>query len=227
MPRVDLQNQRLDDSRLGPMTPVSKRRPPGLIEKMLRAIFFKIFKIVFVIVLLAAGPVYLLTASGLIPLPLIGDLIYQPPTPDHDVTAGTPLSTSSIETLRLSESALTASVRQGLSAAEKTFDLSAAQVAVIDGKGVEVFLPFKGNAQHTALTMLMNLKISDGKIQPSVIGFYFGQLPVSPRIIDTLLGASLASALDAFNAELIKVVSVDSVEYAAGKVLIHGKLIAP
>ena len=100
------------------------------------------------------------------------------------------------------------------------------QVAVIDGHGVELFLPLANNAQRSALTIVTRLDLADGALTPVVTSFHLGRLPVSPKLMNAIVESSLKSALASFNAELAKVARIEAVAYQDGNVVVTGTLTA-
>ena len=193
----------------------------------MRAIMWKFVKLLIGLAILAAPIVYVLLVAGLIGVPLVGGFVYQPPQADHVVTASAPLDSESLQSLTFSESMLTASLRLGLdSEAGQWFEAGESQVAVIDGHGVELFLPLANNAQRSALTIVTRLDLADGALTPVVTSFHLGRLPVSPKLMNAIVESSLKSALASFNAELAKVARIEAVAYQDGNVVVTGTLTA-
>ncbi|MEK9130880.1 MAG: hypothetical protein AAB429_02060 [Patescibacteria group bacterium] len=193
----------------------------------MRAIMWKFVKLLIGLAILAAPIVYVLLVAGLIGVPLVGGFVYQPPQADHVVTASAPLDSESLQSLTFSESMLTASLRLGLDGeAGQWFEAGESQVAVIDGHGVELFLPLANNAQRSALTIVTRLDLADGALTPVVTSFHLGRLPVSPKLMNAIVESSLKSALASFNAELAKVARIEAVAYQDGNVVVTGTLTA-
>ena len=193
---------------------------------MFRALIGKLITWIIIALILVGPIIYVLTAAGMISLPLVGGFIYSTPVPNHVVESGTPLDAAALAKLTLSESALTASMQAGLAASggDQTFIPAKSQVAVIEGQGLEIFLPFIGNKQDSALTIDFNLNLEEGKLTPNVQSFKIGQLPVAPVIVKTVLEKTIQTALDTFNTQLASFITIESVEYGNGAVVLSGSL---
>lgn len=182
----------------------------------------RLVKLLVGIFLLCLPFVYLLAAAGIISVPIVGGLIYHTPMSDHLVTAGIPFNDAALKSLVFHESMLTASLQNGLAGeGSRLFEASGSQVAVVNGHGVEVFLPFMESEQRSALIIGLTLDLEDGKVSPRLTSLHVGNLPIAPSIANLLVISSLRSAIESFNNQISQVVTIASIDYANGSVIVN------
>lgn len=195
-----------------------------------------------------AAVLWLVAATGLISIPLFSRLAYEVPSPLRVVTPGVPLETyiqsevSEILTRRLyegqgslqdtslemhlTEQSFTASLR-GLSqeiGEGLPFDISTAQVAIDTQKGAEIFLPFKENPQQTAVRLCVYASVQDGAISLEIKEAEIGALGVPVNMLNPLLHRVVEQNLQSLYAQLGSYVSLTSIAYEDGVMILSGNL---
>ncbi len=206
---------------------------------------------IFSLLLIASGVVWVMwmvAASGIVSVPLISRYAYPaPPKPTREVSSGEPLegvladevnallperlqagggqlSDRSFD-LALPESAITASLRAGLEKDPNTiFDASRVQVAVVEGEGLEIFLPLAQSAQETALVILVSLQIEDGHVVFDLPRVQFGQLVMPAWLSEVVMTAPLEQGISAFEAELERMVAITDIRAENGVLRLTGEL---
>lgn len=149
-------------------------------------------------------------------------------------TAGSATGRLSFE---LTEGMLTASLRQAAAAAPQTtgttkegepeqpFDLTRAQIAISEQKGVEVFLPLKNNPQNTAVRIYLRPSLADGALTVSLLDVWVGNLRVPPSWVESLDRDGIQEAFRSAAPGMKEHLELKSVTVKEGAVKLEGRFL--
>jgi hypothetical protein len=193
----------------------------------------------------ALGAFWAVASTGLVRVPVLTDLAYRAPEPVRHVSPGIPLETSvsadivravnargqagaladrSIE-LRLSEANFTASLRSLMERSGlNTFDATLAQVTIDPSAGFEFFLPFKDNAQGSAVRLRVDATAKDGALALKVTRVTVGTLTLPTFLDELLLGPLVRNNLAQFNQEIGRYLTLSSLRFEPGALVVDGEL---
>lgn len=201
----------------------------------------------FIIVLLIVGlPVlYILVRSGLVVIPVASAILYNEPTPVHAVSpsgslnevletqlnafAASRFTSGSLVgeqiTFALPESAMTAALQPSIeSSVSKTFIANKSQIAVVEGVGLEAYLPFQHGSGRTALIILFNFDLENGELKPHVQEFKLGQLHLPRAFMNFAIRESQKAWLAPLNEHLKTFLQIQAIEYGTSSMNIQGTL---
>lgn len=199
------------------------------------------------ILLVTAGVVvWLLTAAGLITMPMISSWTYKTPVPIHEVVSGTSLEVYLSETFNdllterlqagggalidrsvqvaLPESSITASFRDltvGINV--PWFDFEKAQVAVGDG-GLEIFLPIAGAENENALILFLIPGAFDGLVTLESSQITLGNLTAPNWLSGSVLTPLMRQGLNPLNQLVGRYASIKEITISDGTLMISGDL---
>lgn len=148
-------------------------------------------------------------------------------------TAG---SVSGRLSFELTEGMLTASLRQAAAAAPKTtdtpekepeqpFDLTRAQIAISEQKGVEVFLPLKDNAQNSSVRVYLRPSLVDGALTISLLDVWVGNLRVPPSWVESLDKDGIQEAFRSAAPGMKEHLQLNAVTVEDGAVKLEGRFL--
>ncbi len=204
-----------------------------------------LWNLCFPIVVIGLPVVFLLARSGVATIPVATQVFYATPTPHHAVVGGPSLQelfTSQITdlinarvtsagisdrafTLTIPESAFTTTLTQYVQEnAATVFVADKSQAAVIDGQGLEVFLPLQLNRERTAVRATITTALDHGLFAPKISSTTVGQLGVPSFIVRWILESALGKTTVALNEAVGKYATFDAVEFTNGNVVLHGQL---
>lgn len=192
---------------------------------------------------------WIVAASGLVSVPLVSRYAYpKAPEVTREVAPGDePLETVITEAvsallperlqagsgqlsdrsfdLALSERAFTASLQAALKQDPNTmFDTSRAQVAVLEGQGLEIFLPLAQSAQETALVVVLSLRIQDGHVVFDLSRVQLGQLVLPAWLSDFVIAAPIEQGIAAFEDDVQRIVVISTLREENGSLRLIGEL---
>lgn len=201
------------------MGAVKSRRRPG----------WKTWTAVLVLLVIAALSIlflWTLAATGLANVPVLTRWAYEAPAPTRVVGEGVPFEAVVQQqvpssSLSIPETTLTTELRDSLSTSGQSFaDAERAQVAVLAGEGIELFLPVRDNAQDTAMVVRLRLTVEDGAPNVDAEEVYVGSWKMWSWLREGLVNPALDGALDSVAREIEGRVSVTSVRAEEGTLLI-------
>lgn len=238
MTRVDL----IHPPTPAPVTPASSPMPhePSIAHRLLRWFLRRLIGLVILLVILAAPFVYLAARSGLVDIPIFSALLFKSVVPDHVVAPSLgiqdafqqqlqaqhldPTSKSQTLTLVFSESVLTKTLRDYLTAnAADTFNADKSQVAITNG-GLEIFLALKTNQEKTAIIAHLAVGAKDGVFTTMLDSAAVGDLVLPHVLANLIIQPSLDAALKLLNDQLIKSTRIDSVGFVDNTMTVTGEL---
>jgi hypothetical protein len=170
---------------------------------------------------------WLAAATGLVRVPLVSSLAYERPVPVTEVRAGVPVETTIVTQLSasalsdtdtidivLSEESLTASFRTMVEEAGVSFVRTEdVQVAVVEGRGLELFFPLRNNEQETAVRAILQIGTGSNRLSATVIDVRFGTLPLPSWLIAASVDALVSGVLTRMNESVPAGASITSVSY--------------
>jgi hypothetical protein len=185
-------------------------------------------------------------STGLIEIPLLTSLAYDPPAPIRIVEPGSPIETVAQEvftstltsrlqsgsgelldrsmTLTLSESSLTATVQSLIEESGIGWiDSSLAQVVLDPSVGVELFAPLRNNPRGSAITLLADVGVQDGNVTITPTQAQIGDLTL-PSVLLSLLNSLVQEQLESLNTSLRGYANLTSVSMTEGTVALVGEL---
>ena len=199
-----------------------------------------------IILLVVALPVlYVVVRSGFSNIPLVSGLLYREPTPVHTVASTGTLNQELQDqltafavahmtdstvvgqpiTITFSESAITAALRESLVASNtKMFLVDRAQVAAVEGQGLEVFLPLTRDNGRSAVTLQFNFDLEDGNLKPHVQKLKIGQLGIPSGPANFFVRESQKAWLTPLNDQLHAYFTLTAVEYTATSLRLQATL---
>lgn len=136
----------------------------------------------------------------------------------------------------LTEGMLTATLRQAAISVPKNtegtqgkedqpFDLARAQIAISAQQGVELFLPFKNNPQHSALRVYMRPAAVDGALTLSLVDVWIGNLRIPPSLVERLDVEGVQKAFASAAPQMKEHVELTSVTVKDGTVQLEGRFL--
>ncbi|MFA4917549.1 MAG: hypothetical protein WC560_12885 [Syntrophales bacterium] len=190
---------------------------------------------------------WILTASGVVTVPVVSTLVYKVPTPLHSVSTGVPLEAyvsekfGSILTSRLQsgsgsindrsieislpESSITTSFRTILTDNKIGFvDATTAQVAIDEKQGIEIFLPLVNSSNGNALRFFLKLGSKDSRLIIDNTQIKIGNLTVPSWLSNLLIELLMKQGLDSLNQEIGRYTSIEKIETISGALKIFGTL---
>ncbi|MFC1788125.1 hypothetical protein ACFLZY_02815 [Patescibacteria group bacterium] len=191
--------------------------------------------------------IWMVASTGLIKIPVFSAWAYHKPEPTRIVLTEKSLETvieeaiktevmNRIQTsggvltdrqisLNLPESALTASFRESLQDSDQnTIDYSQSQIAIINGQGLEIFMPFADSIQESAVVAQVALSPVDGLFTVDQIKVWIGQCKIPQLLSETLLRSMIDQGLNEVNQELGKFAKIDQIIYQDGSVELSGQI---
>lgn len=188
--------------------------------------------------------VWSVASTGLVSIPLFSSLAYRIPEPSHVVEAGTPLETlmqtelasvlsqavlegreTGSISIDIPESALTASIRGAVSdAAEEQFTASRVQVAVLEDRGLEVFLPLANNDNQSAFTFRVKIGVEEDGLHAELQDVRLGRFRLPDWMTNAFIQPIVDSAVSEMNAQLETYATVEDITYHDGFVTLKGLL---
>ncbi len=200
-----------------------------------------------VLVAMIFGGAWVVAATGLVSVPFLTPIAYHEPVPARIVTPGQSAqdvlaaSFQALITERLQagsgqmldravsvtipESALTASLRQGLEAAKYDFiDASRAQVSIDKDAGLEIFLPVAQNQERSAVRLRLLVSEKDGMLAADVTEASLGSLQMPRWLAAAIFNPPLAQGLVIFNQDILKFVTLKEIRTDVGSLVIDGDL---
>lgn len=170
---------------------------------------------------------WLTAATGLVHVPVVSSLAYERPVPVTEVRAGVPAETSVVTQLAmsalsggntielsLSEESLTASFRTLVEEAGISFIRTEdVQVAVVEGKGLELFFPVRNNEQGTAVRAILQVGTRADGFTATVTDVRFGSLPIPSWLIAASVDALVSGVLTRMNQSIPPGASITTVSY--------------
>jgi ABC-type multidrug transport system fused ATPase/permease subunit len=192
--------------------------------------------------------VWSLAATGLFSVPVISSLAYRVPEPTRMVLPGIPVETVMQDSLSaqmatrasagndlseaaniqfsLSEGSLTATLQSVMKEAANSQLLpQQAQVAVIEGEGLEVFLPLANNEKESAVTLLLALQANEGEVIADVRSVHVGSFRLPSWMRVSFIEPLIDSGLREMNDRLASYAQIDSIEPKPGALSITGILL--
>ena len=178
--------------------------------------------VLLVILFLLGGSTWCLAASGLVTVPVVSNLAYEPPQSLHQVEAGSPLDVyvteffSSLITdrlqsgagtladrsldLSLPESSITASLRT--LAQENSIDWIKAeeiQVAIEKESGVEIFIPLANQENNNAVRLLFEPGVDQGLLVLNQVKVSVGSFTFPSRLTNLMVKPLSEQGLNSLN----------------------------
>lgn len=189
-----------------------------------------------------------LASTGLVSVPLVSSLAYSVPEPSRTVDPGAPVEdvvetqlASQIEaygngganlseplplSFSVPESALTATLRTAVSDSSSTqIAAERAQVAVVKGEGLEVFLPLANNAKESAITMMLSLQSVDGEVVTSVSSVYIGSYHLPAWLRRSFVDPLVDSGWREMGSRLSSYAVIQSITLQDGSLDVSGTLL--
>lgn len=185
-------------------------------------------------ILLIGFGAWQIAATGLVHIPLLSSFSFSNPKPIRVVEAGTSVEqlsetyfkTTLIKrlqagggtlkdrtvTLELPESALTATVQNELKKTTLTeIDAGHAQIAVLGGQELELFLPINMGNQKTALIVRIALVANNGMFDLKLLNVRLGSLHLPSALIGSWIQPFVNRELGSLNQALSSYMQVDSI----------------
>lgn len=204
----------------------------------------KFFVSCVILALIGFGILYLVAKTGLVRVPVFTAMAYALPTPERTVESGTAVEqemekqlvatlqsklsagtfTDADATLVFSEGTLTTSLRSAIAqGAQEVFVQDSAQVVILQSGEVELYLPFTGNEQNSALLLRVAPTAKDGGLAFDVTRVQVGQLFV-PAWLQFAVQWPLDKLVSQLNDFLDAYVSVQNVTLQEGSVTLDGTM---
>lgn len=221
----------------------------GAIRRVRRPRFKVILGVLGLLIVLglAFAGTYATAMTGLVTIPFVTSVAYHEPAPSRTVNAGASvqdvlagefqaLITQRLQSgsgqiadrsvsVEIPETALTASLQQGLAAAKYGFfDMTRAQISSSAADGLEIFLPVAQNQQHTAIRLTIGLSIDAGVLKAQATSVTIGALALPRWIAGAIFDPPLAQGLVQFNEDVLKYITLTRVQPTDGAVAIDGDL---
>ncbi|MBI2475264.1 hypothetical protein HYV69_02435 [Candidatus Uhrbacteria bacterium] len=205
--------------------------------------FRSCFAIFFIlIVLFSTAIAWALASTGIVYIPVFTQFTYQKPEPGRLVSPGVPVekvieeqvlsklaagSVNEVISLSLSESSLTASLRDILeNAADGFIDSSFSQVTISQDKGLTLFLPLENSKSGSAILFSIKANVKDGKIELVPEELKIGSLFIPDSLTNLFLRSIIQDRLANGNKMLESYVQIQDIEYKDGSVIVRGKIAA-
>jgi hypothetical protein len=193
-----------------------------------------------------AWTVWVLAASGLVSIPYVSAYAYTRPEPARVVIPGEPVETVVSDRvhallterlqegggqiadpqfeLDLPEGSFTRTLQAALAGEVNEFiDEDRAQVAVLTGEGLEIFLPFTKSAESSALVVTVNIHVSDGALTFDPPRVRLGSLRLPAWFSEMVVTPPLRQGLSAFEAEAGKLMKILDVRMENGSLRVRGE----
>ena len=204
----------------------------------------KFFVSCVILALIGFGILYLVAKTGLVRVQVFTAMAYALPTPERTVESGTAVEqemekqlvatlqsklsagtfTDADATLVFSEGTLTTSLRSAIAqGAQEVFVQDSAQVVILQSGEVELYLPFTGNEQNSALLLRVAPTAKDGGLAFDVTRVQVGQLFV-PAWLQFAVQWPLDKLVSQLNDFLDAYVSVQNVTLQEGSVTLDGTM---
>lgn len=200
-----------------------------------------------VITLIIAGALWVVAATGLVPIPVFSRLAYDVPEPTRVVSPGVSVETYlqtviSEELVRrlymgqgalqdrdlvvtLPENALTASLQaMDESIGLDLLDIPNSQVAISNEFGTELFFPLKYSEQDTAIRMHMKAVAEDGVVQVQLNDVWVGSLHVPMFFVGMAANNYLRESLVELNEQMGQYLRLTEISYEDGSMTMTGEL---
>lgn len=207
----------------------------------------KIGILLIILLCLGAATVWVAAVSGLVTVPVVSPLVYETPVPLHVVAVGPPLETYISETfgsiltsrlqsgsgnlsdrmveITLPEASITTSFRAILrDSGFGLIDADAAQIAIDEQQGVELFLPLANQSNGNALRLLITLGAKDGLVVLNDVQVKIGNLTIPFWLTDLFVEPIMKQGLNSLNQEIGRYASVEKIEAAFGTLNLSGGL---
>lgn len=192
-----------------------------------------------VLVCLCVWCCWKVASTGLIEVPFFTNIAYEEPIPSRVVTPGVPVETvvsaqiSSTLASRLqqgdgalgdrqisfsiSEESLTASLRSLLEqSGTNLVDSSRAQVAIDEGRGVELFVPIRGNPRKSALVARVGVDAGNGIAAITPTNIWIGNCHVPSFLVSMFLRPLIAREMKSVQKELSRFAEIKSISTSDG-----------
>ncbi len=179
------------------------------------------------LVALVSWSLWTLAATGLVSVPVLSRWAYDVPVPTRVVGEGVPFETvvqqqALSSSLSISEATLTTELRDALETSGQSFlDPDGAQVAVLGDSGIELFLPVRDTAAHTAIKVLLRLTVEDGAPKATAEEVFVGSWKMGVLLRDGLVNPALGGLLDTAVRELEGSVVVTSIREEEGTLVVR------
>ena len=205
-------------------------------SKSLGKFFIRLLIGLFVIVVLfGLWVIWFLAGTGLVAIPLLSRFSYDKPEPVRVIETEETVEISVSDQLLdikadqdvvefiIHEKALTGSFRRSISDYEQeAIDASQSQIAVIDGEGLEIFLPLAQNKHKTALRLYLTIRDDEGSFEPEVTEFFIGSRKVPTWATRMLASPFLEQGFAPVEEELRIYLDSPTIEFADQAVILKG-----
>jgi len=184
-------------------------------------------------------------ATGLVQVPMISSAAFTRPIPSHLVRPGVLLEdsvptyfketfikrfqegggkiTDRSVSIPLSEQSITASLQSQLQNSRVDFvDVKQAQVAVLENKGLEIFLPITIHQQTTAVKAEVSISASNKTLQLVLGDVQIGSVLLPSFLVQQITQPYINDQLQTLNRLLGSYMRVENVQYDNGRLLLNG-----
>ncbi len=188
--------------------------------------------------------IWMVSATGMVTIPVFTQLAYKTPQPVRIVEPGVPVEVVMDEVIKtdllkrlqqsegglddrsidfsMNEASLTASLRSLLEVANAPqIDPSNLQVA-IEPSGYELFLPIKDNPLETAAIIYFETKAEEGVMTIEIDKVKLGNLKVPNIIVTSMFKPMIQSQLGEINSQIASYVSLNEINLSSGGVQFTG-----
>ena len=200
----------------------------------------------FVFVVVIGLITWSLAATGLVSVPIFSSFAYNVPSPTYVVEAGPSLevhlqnqiATKTVEAMQtggdmlngsmsitLPETGFTTSLRSVIEeSAEGQIDSENAQIAILEGQGLEVFLPLANNENESALVILLAISPQNDMLVAEIENIKIGAFRLPEWLSNLFIEPLVNNGIQEINKKLEAGAAIESIEYHQGELVLIGSI---